>query len=128
LLPPPIVRAVGLAWQGGFQEHCIRLYPQAQLLKEAGELVELEHKIDHLPNGGTKDTSDAASGAFFSAITSEEIRSLSLPQAPPVVLGISPTNASPEDPFGISPTNASQDDPFGLFARIKPRRPRVYNA
>lgn len=47
------------AWQGGFQEGCIRLYPQVQLLKEAAELVELEAKIDHRPNG-TKDTTDAA--------------------------------------------------------------------
>ena len=45
------------AWQGGFQEGCIRLYPQVQLLKEAAELVELEAKIDHRPNG-TKDTTN----------------------------------------------------------------------
>jgi hypothetical protein len=34
-----------LAWQGGFQEHCIRLYRQAQLLKEAAELIEVGDKI-----------------------------------------------------------------------------------
>jgi hypothetical protein len=91
-----------LAWKGGFQEGCIRLYPQAQMLKEASELLEQETKIDHPQNGGSKDTTDAAAGAFLSAISSDEVRTLCTPQAPPVVVGISPhANASPEDPFGF---------------------------
>jgi hypothetical protein len=71
-------------------------------VKEAARLIELENKIAHPPNGGSKDATDAAAAAFFGAIRSEETRSLSLPQGPPVVVGISPmANASPEDPFGF---------------------------
>ena len=104
-----------LAWQGGFQERCIRLYPQPQLLKEAAELIELESKIEHPPNGGTKDTTDAAAAAYLSAISSDEIRSLTMPQTPPVLVGISLM------------ANAAPQDPFGFFSRIKPRQPRVFN-
>ena len=66
----------------------VQPYPQAQLLQEAAQLLELEDKIEHPPNGGTEDTTDAAAAAFFSAITSDEIRSLGVPQTPPVVEGI----------------------------------------
>jgi hypothetical protein len=76
--------------------------------------MELEHKIDHPPNGGTKDTTDAAAAAFLSAFTSDEIKSLSIPQGPPVVVGISAT------------ANASPEDPFGFLSRIKPRKPHVH--
>jgi hypothetical protein len=90
-----------LAWQGGFQENSIRLYPQAQLLHEASELIETEDKIER-PMNGTKDTTDAAAGAYLNAITSEEIKTLNNSQAPSVVVGISPhAKASPEDPFGF---------------------------
>lgn len=90
-----------LAWQGGFQEGGIRLYPQAQLLKEAAALIETEEKIERPPDG-TKDTTDAAAGAYLNAIASEEVRTLTVPQAPPAVVGISlHANASPEDPFGF---------------------------
>ncbi len=90
-----------LAWQGGFQERAIRLYRQSQLLKEAAELIETETKIDHPPNGGTKDTTDAASGAYLNAISSEEVRNLAAPR-PSVIVGLSRfANASPEDPFGL---------------------------
>jgi hypothetical protein len=101
-----------LAWQGGFQEGCIRLYRQAQLLKEAAELIELEAKVDHSPNG-TKDTTDAAAGAFLSAISSDEVQTLCTSQAPPVFVGISPH------------ANASPDDPFGFYIRLK-RQPKTH--
>lgn len=103
-----------LAWQGGFQDHCIRLYPQAQLLKEAAALIELDSKIDHPLGGGTKDTTDAAAAAFLSAISSDEIRSLAIPPGAPAVFGIWPM------------ANASAQDPFGFFNRIKPRPPQVF--
>ena len=90
-----------LAWQAGFQEHNIRLYLQTQLLTEAGELIDTGSKIDH-PPGGTKDTTDAAAGAYLNTITSEETLSLSVPQTPSFVGGISPhANCAPEDPFGF---------------------------
>jgi hypothetical protein len=104
-----------LAWQGGFQEHSIRLYRQPQLLREAAELIELEKKIDHSPNG-TKDTSDAAAGAFLNAISSDEVYNLTVSHAPPAILGVSPF------------ANASPDDPFGFFMRIPPRPIRVFQA
>jgi len=74
------------AWQGGFHEGCIRLYRQAQLLKEAADLIELPSKIEHLPNG-TKDTADAAVGSYFNAISSEEVTVLTVPSTPPAVQG-----------------------------------------
>src|ERR1035437_9217369 len=77
----------------------VRLYQQAQLLKEAAVLIETEEKIERPPDG-TKDTTDAAAGAYLNAIASEEVRTLTVPQAPPAVVGISlHANASPEDPF-----------------------------
>jgi len=102
-----------LAWQGGFQENCIRLYWQTQLLQEAAELIELDTKIVHQPNG-TKDTTDAAAGAYLNAISSEEVRNLTIPLEPPAVVGISPSS------------NASPDDPFGLFVGLKPRPSQVF--
>jgi hypothetical protein len=102
-----------LAWQGGFQEHCIRLYRQPQLLKEMAELIELDSKIDHAPGGG-KDTSDAAAGCYFSAISSEEVRALTIPDPPAAFVGISVKgNASPEDPFGF--TNGFHSVPVRKF-------------
>ena len=99
-----------LAWQKGFQEHNIRLYRQAQLLKEAAQLIETESKIDHPPEG-TKDTTDAAAAAYFSAIYSKEVRLLAIPQANVAVTGISPM------------ANARPGDPFCLFSWYKGRTP-----
>ncbi len=104
-----------LAWLGAFQEHCIRLYRQAQLLKEAAELIETEWKIVHPPDG-TKDTTDAAAGAYFNAITSDEVESLGGPQGPSALVGISYVG------------NASPQDPFGFFAKIPARKPRIFSA
>ena len=88
-----------LALQGGFQEHSLRLYPQAQFLKEAAALIDRDAKIDH-PPGGTKDTTDAVAGAYLSAISSDEINTLARAPGPPVVVGIAPVaNARPWDPF-----------------------------
>lgn len=98
------------AWQGGFQNHCIRFYRQEQLLKEAGELIETDRKIDHRP-GGTKDTTDGAAGAYLNAIQSEETRYVATPQDPAPVIGIS------------AATYAGANDPFGFLNRIKPRQP-----
>lgn len=102
-----------LAWKVGFQENCIRLYRQHQLLKEAAGLIELDTRIDHQPNG-TKDTTDAAAGAFLNAISSDEIKTLTVPEGPSVVVGIS----------GYS--NNSSDDPFGFLSRLPPRRTQVF--
>ncbi len=82
-------------------------------LREAAELIETEEKIERPPNG-TKDTSDAAAGAFLNAITSTEVTTLSIPQAPSVVVGISPH------------ANASPDDPFGFLIPVRPRPTRTF--
>jgi hypothetical protein len=101
------------AWKTGFQENCIRLYPQSQLLKEAAGLIELGTKIDHEPNG-TKDTTDAAAGAYLNAISSEEIRTLTVPEGPSAVVGIS------------RHFNEFADDPFGFISRLPQRRTQVF--
>jgi hypothetical protein len=102
-----------LAWQAGFQEGCIRLYAQSQLFHEAAYLIELDNKIDHLPNR-TKDTTDAAAGAYLNAISSDESKRLGVPTTPPVMLGISPH------------ANASPSDPFGFYTRITVPKPLVF--
>jgi hypothetical protein len=74
------------------------------LLKEAAQLIELDSKIDHPPGGGTKDTTDSAAAAYLSAISSQEVTSLTIPQTPSALVGIMGSvvpNASPEDPFGF---------------------------
>jgi len=86
-----------------------------RVLTLRAELIELDTKIDHPPNG-TKDTSDAAAGAYLNAISSEEVHNLTVPNAPPVILGLSPF------------ANASPEDPFGFFTRIPPRPIRVFKA
>ena len=62
----------------------------------------MEHKIDHLPDG-EKDTTDAAAGAYYNAISSDEIQLLMVPETAPGPVGVSAKtgNASPEDPFGL---------------------------
>jgi len=90
-----------LAWKTGFQEGRIRLYRQDQLLKEVAALIELDKKIEH-PAEGTKDTADAAAGAFLNAISSQEFRDLGGFQGPPLIQGVSATaTASVQDPFGF---------------------------
>ena len=83
------------------------------MIKEAANLIELDTKVEHLPNQ-TKDTTDAAAGAYLNAISSEEVTHLSVPQNSPVILGPSPNS------------NASPEDPFGFFTRLPPRPRRVF--
>jgi hypothetical protein len=54
-------------WRSAIQEQRLRLFRQDQLLYEANELLDLPDKIDH-PEEGSKDTSDAAAGAYVNAI------------------------------------------------------------
>jgi hypothetical protein len=61
-----------LAWRSGFEAGGIRLCRQEQLLLECSRLLELDRKVDK-PNGGGKNTTDAAAGAFANAISSPEI-------------------------------------------------------
>jgi hypothetical protein len=59
------------AWRMGFEERRIRLYRNHQMLREAEALLEMDKKFDHPPDG-SKDTTDAAAGAFFNAVNSDE--------------------------------------------------------
>jgi hypothetical protein len=61
-------KAPYLAWRQGFEEGRIRMFRQVQLVREAEKLMDLTIKIDH-PKVGSKDTTDAAAGAYFNAIT-----------------------------------------------------------
>jgi hypothetical protein len=47
-----------VAWRTGFEDLCIRLYRQEEMLEEAEKLMEVDKKFDH-PDTGSKDTTDA---------------------------------------------------------------------
>lgn len=64
------------AWRMGFEERRIRLYRNHQMLREAEALLEMDKKFDHPPDG-SKDTTDAAAGAFFNAVNSDEKTTMS---------------------------------------------------
>jgi hypothetical protein len=55
------------AWRDGFQEGLIRLFRHTVLMSEAENLLDLDKKIDHPTHGG-KDVTDAAVGAYYSAM------------------------------------------------------------
>ena len=58
-------------WRSAIQEKRLRLFRQDQLVHEASELLDLANKVDHPPEdeGGSKDTSDSAAGAYYNAIS-----------------------------------------------------------
>jgi hypothetical protein len=64
-------KSVYLTWRTGFEEHRIRLYRNEQMIREAEQLLEMDKKYDHPPDG-SKDTTDACAGAYFNAVNSEE--------------------------------------------------------
>jgi hypothetical protein len=64
-------KSVYTAWRMGFEERRIRLSRNLQMIREAEALMEMDKKFDHPPDG-SKDTTDAAAGAFFNAINSDE--------------------------------------------------------
>ena len=96
--------------------HLIRLYKQDLLLKEAEFLQELEKKFDH-SIGGSKDLTDAAAGAYFNAITSDEKATFSSNNNPSLYGG-GPNSLAPLSYFD-----------FGIlqdYMRRNPRRGRVF--
>lgn len=76
-------KKVYTAWRQAFQELRLRPYRQDMMIQEAENLVDLEGEkmIDH-PKNGTKDTSDAAAGAYFNAIESDEKSSVNIDNVP----------------------------------------------
>lgn len=79
-------KSVYTAWRAGFEEHRIRLPRNEQMLREAENLLEMDKKFDHPPDG-SKDTTDAAAGAFFNAVNSDEKLSMASHNAPSVYTG-----------------------------------------
>ena len=76
-------KSVYTAWRAGFDERRIRLMRNEQMLREAGELLEMDKKFDHPPDG-SKDTTDAAAGAFYNAVNSDEKLTMASHNAPSV--------------------------------------------
>lgn len=76
-------KSVYVTWRTGFEEHRIRLYRNEQMLREAVELLEMDKKYDHPPDG-SKDTTDAAAGAYFNAVNSDEKITLTSVNAPSI--------------------------------------------
>jgi hypothetical protein len=103
-----------LAWAAAFQEGRVRLYRQPKLLEEAAQLIELAGKTDRLPNR-TKDTMDAAAGAYLNAISPAEAQQLGGTTEPPVLVGVPPHQ------------NASPNDPFGFYSRLPPRPTQTFD-
>lgn len=78
-------KKVYTAWRQAFQELRLRPYRQDMMINEAENLVDLESekKIDH-PKNGSKDTSDAAAGAYFNAIESDDKSSINIDNVPSI--------------------------------------------
>lgn len=79
-------KSVYTAWRAGFEEHRIRLHRNEQMIREAENLLEMDKKFDHPPDG-SKDTTDGAAGAYFNAVNSDEKLSLTSHNAPTVYTG-----------------------------------------
>lgn len=77
-------KSVYHTWRMGFEERRIRLSRNAQMLREAEQLLEGDKKYDHPPDG-SKDTSDSAAGSYFNAVNSEETKILTSVNAPTLV-------------------------------------------
>ena len=79
-------KSVYTAWRAGFEEHRIRLSRNDQMMREAEALLEMDKKFDHPPEG-SKDTTDAASGAYYNAVSSDEKLSIGSYNQPNVYTG-----------------------------------------
>lgn len=88
-------KSVYTAWRTGFEEHRIRLHRNEQMLREAEQLLEMDKKYDHPPDG-SKDTTDSAAGAYFNAINSDEKFSLGSFNAPVIAGGRPPQEGAKE--------------------------------
>lgn len=90
-------KSVYTAWRMGFEERRVRLHRSHQMIREAEQLLEMDKKFDHPPDG-SKDTSDAAAGAFFNAVNSEEKVIINSHNAPSVYSGQEMQNNTGERP------------------------------
>lgn len=90
-------KTVYTAWRAGFEEHRIRLHRNEQMIREAENLLEMDKKFDHPPDG-SKDTTDGAAGAFYNAVNSDEKLSIGSHNAPSVYTGQRVQEAEIEGP------------------------------
>lgn len=90
-------KTVYTTWRSGFEEHRIRLYRNEQMIRESEQLLEMDKKYDHTPDG-SKDTTDAAAGAYFNAVNSDEKVTLTSHNAPSIYSGQTVDTASKEAP------------------------------
>jgi hypothetical protein len=79
-------KSVYTAWRAGFEEHRIRLHRNPQMIREAENLLEMDKKFDHPPDG-SKDTTDAAAGAFFNAVNADEKMTIMSQNSPTLYTG-----------------------------------------
>jgi hypothetical protein len=90
------------AWRSGFEEHRIRLHRNEQMIREAEQLLEVDKKYDHPPDG-SKDTTDAASGCYYNAINSDEKLTISSYNSPGIYGGTpSPEETQEKPPIDIA--------------------------
>lgn len=73
------------SWRQAAEELRLRMPRQDQMMIEAENLVYIDgnRKVDH-PKDGSKDTSDAAAGAYFDAINSEEKLNFNIDNVPSI--------------------------------------------
>lgn len=88
------------AWKSGFEDHRIRLYRSPEMLAEAEDLLETDHKYDH-PINGSKDTTDACAGAFVNAVSSDERSSFLVDPAPGIITNRDPDTTTAAPPISI---------------------------
>lgn len=110
-------KKVYTAWRQAFEELRIRPYRQDMMIHEAENLVDMESekKVDH-PSKGTKDTSDAAAGAYFNAIESDEKSSVNVDNVPSI-----------HSNYGLTPASAIERPPVEIALPDGYNRLRVYS-
>jgi len=71
-------------WRRGFNEHRIRCYRQNQMIKEAENLLDFGDSVE-MPEGGSKDTTDSAAGAYWNATSEAPTGAKQTTSTPPSV-------------------------------------------
>ncbi len=71
------------SWRMAVEELRLRPYRHRHMMNEAENLMDGAKKVDH-PKDGSKDTTDAAAGAYYNAITSEEKDTINVDNAPTI--------------------------------------------
>jgi len=83
-------------WRRGWNEHRIRCYRQNQMIREAENLLDFGDKVEK-PEGGSKDTTDSAAGAYWNAVSEAPTGGKQTTSAPPSVFQESTIASSESD-------------------------------